>query len=306
MGVFGTFCQICGMPLQHNCFIPDPSDAGADEQCRRYLIYRGSQGGGTVSAPAFISMTLHAWLLDVVALRHHEAEEPQVYRCRHGVQDGDIKLEDGRTIDLELGDGDRFGIHERCWQLAGYAERADLAFIKCSVGWRQLESRFHAQLFDFERLLAEGSAWMLADPGLDTEEASQNRTRIEGLIAEGRLMGEAFELIQHNRLAAAALCKGDGVAGAGYRKCSVGHRPGKDELVVYFGNSPGCSGFIGRVLNDDPEQEQSEVEWETPSGLEVCLESPTELALVPQRVRDRWEHIPMEMRLEGLRQVGFS
>lgn len=176
MGVFGSFCQICGMPLQHNCYVRDPNDA------RLARIYRGPESQG-MDPPPFLDPVAHAWLLHVVALRTSPSEEPQVYTTRAGVQDGDLTLEDGQTVDVELGDGDRFGLHDCCWRLAGCVERDVLVHIANGEAWKDIQAKFHAQLFDFERLVEEGCAWMLACPDAQTGDGRRNRVRIETILA---------------------------------------------------------------------------------------------------------------------------
>mmetsp|Transcript_42174 Transcript_42174/g.66045 ORF Transcript_42174/g.66045 Transcript_42174/m.66045 type:complete len:127 (-) Transcript_42174:1007-1387(-) len=112
MGVYGTFCQICGMPLQHDSYLPDPSDSTGN----RFLIYRGPKDSGSQHLQVEAKYRVeHEWLLRCVALRRNVQDEPQVYHTESGVHDGDMELEDGETIDLELGDGERFGLHLPCW-----------------------------------------------------------------------------------------------------------------------------------------------------------------------------------------------
>eukprot|EP00303_Exanthemachrysis_gayraliae_P008081 CAMPEP_0206006290 /NCGR_PEP_ID=MMETSP1464-20131121/5087_1 /ASSEMBLY_ACC=CAM_ASM_001124 /TAXON_ID=119497 /ORGANISM="Exanthemachrysis gayraliae, Strain RCC1523" /LENGTH=178 /DNA_ID=CAMNT_0053379757 /DNA_START=1 /DNA_END=537 /DNA_ORIENTATION=- len=168
------------MPLQHTCYLPDPSsDPGAHPPV--YRIYRGPESG--LDPPPCLAGPGAQWLLDVVALRHQPSEEPQVLRGLQGVQDGDLVLEDGAVVDLELGDGDRLGLHERCWRLAGSGEAAAVGRVAGTRAWRELEGTYHSQLFDLARLERDGNAWMLADPGLDTEDGARNRARILSLVA---------------------------------------------------------------------------------------------------------------------------
>lgn len=53
--------------------------------------------------------------------------------------------------------------------------------IAAGPAWQDL-TRYHEQLFEFERLVADERAWMLADPEDSSPEGRKNRQRILALI----------------------------------------------------------------------------------------------------------------------------
>jgi hypothetical protein len=71
MGVMGTFCQICAMPVQHNGYVPYRG---------MYYIYRGPKSIKMPDdpGPPFNFGPEHDWLLDAIALRLNPDEEPQI------------------------------------------------------------------------------------------------------------------------------------------------------------------------------------------------------------------------------------
>uniref|UniRef100_A0A0G4F5I4 Uncharacterized protein n=1 Tax=Chromera velia CCMP2878 TaxID=1169474 RepID=A0A0G4F5I4_9ALVE len=83
MGVFGTFCQICGLPVQHTCYV---SIDGGPEGVMR--IYRGDPQDEEPEAPPPVPFLLeHAWLCEAVALSPDPTRPP----VPGTVQDGDLK-----------------------------------------------------------------------------------------------------------------------------------------------------------------------------------------------------------------------
>lgn len=171
MGVFGTFCQICAMPVQHNCYVPYEG---------MYAIYRGRESyPAGHPLPAFPFGPEHAWLRQAVALRLSPEEEPQVVRGE--VQDGELEVEGEEGVFVAEGEEDRAALHERCWELAGRAEWDELAGVRERPGWREVEA-FHGQLFEFDELSARGLAWMAVDPDWDSAEGRRSRARILALL----------------------------------------------------------------------------------------------------------------------------
>lgn len=174
MGVFATFCQLCGLPVQHNCYVPHEG---------MYLIYRGpgSIRGGNPQ-PGFTFGPEHEWLRKAVALRCGPSEEPQVLRGL--VQDGTLATPgqgDEGACFVGEGDDERAALHERCWDLAGRPEYAAIAPATDLPAWKALFN-YQQQLFDFVALEEAGLAWALVDPELP--EGSQSLARIREILAE--------------------------------------------------------------------------------------------------------------------------
>jgi len=175
MGVFATFCQLCGLPVQHNCYVPHEG---------MYLIYRGP---GSIAPgdpqPGFSFGPEHEWLRQAVGLRFDPSEEPQVLRGE--VQDGDLMApgapEDDEHCFVGEGDEDRMALHERCWELAGRPEFAALSGATELPAWKEL-FQYQQQLFEFEAFEAAGFAWALVDPALP--EGAQSLERIQGILAQ--------------------------------------------------------------------------------------------------------------------------
>src|SRR3954454_13958646 len=60
VGVLSTYCQVCGLPVQHDHYVPQPDS--------RYLrIWRGDGDDGC--EPAFAFGPEHGWLRRAVGLR---------------------------------------------------------------------------------------------------------------------------------------------------------------------------------------------------------------------------------------------
>lgn len=174
MGVFGTFCQICAMPTQHNCYVP--MEGGM------LFIYRGeARPGGEYPMPAFPFGPEHNWLKDAVALRLHPAEDPAV--IEGSVDDGFLtSAENEWDADVEDGVGERAALHMACWQLSGQSEWEDLQHCRENQEWTQLQ-KYHGQLFEFDLLVEDGLAWMTSDPQGVGPDARRNRERILKLIS---------------------------------------------------------------------------------------------------------------------------
>lgn len=173
MGVFATFCQLCGLPVQHNCYVPHEG---------MYLIYRGP---GSVAPgdplPGFSFGPEHEWLRQALGLRFDPSEEPQVLRGE--VQDGHLApphASGEESCFVGEGDDERAALHERCWELAGRPEYAALAGATELPAWKEL-LEYQQQLFEFEEFAAAGLAWALVDPALP--EGAQSLERIHGILA---------------------------------------------------------------------------------------------------------------------------
>ena len=185
MGVFATFCQLCGLPVQHSCYVPHEG---------MYLIYRGP---GSIAPgdpqPGFPFGPEHEWLRRALGLRWEASEEPQVLRGE--VQDGHLSpptpkgegaADEGESYFVGEGDDERLALHERCWDLAGRPESEALAGATELPAWKAL-FEYQQQLFEFEAFAEAGLAWALVDPALP--EGAQSLERIRGILAELGLGG---------------------------------------------------------------------------------------------------------------------
>lgn len=173
MGVHGTFCQLCGLPTQHDHYVPDAGGPG-------FKIYRGSSpNGGHTWDPEerpFPFGPEHAWLKDAVVLPWGEERV-----LRGPIEDGAID-DDGESVFVFEGGDDGLAFHHACWVLQGSPPSTEPAVRSDGAhGWSVLTA-YHQQLFDFAGLIADGKTWMLADP--TTNERS--RARIEALLAASR------------------------------------------------------------------------------------------------------------------------
>ena len=79
------------------------------------------------------------------------------------------------------------------------------------------------------------------------------------------------------------------------------------DMTMYFGMSPGGCGFVGRVREVAERGYNAgklQVEWETPEGvIEPCWEMPSECAPMPEEWCARHQSLPVEARIEGLRNI---
>lgn len=168
MGVMATYCQICGIPVHQDHYVPMGGMLG---------IFRG--GGDDPVASAIAFGPEHAWLKDAVGLALNDGETPVIIEGE--VHDGGFETDDDDGLVME-GIEDRVALHRACWEIAGKPE-----------GWEELEGsitlpevveRYREQLFEFKRFVADGQGWMLVSPGGKTDDAKKNRVRI--LRALGR------------------------------------------------------------------------------------------------------------------------
>lgn len=150
MGVMGSWCQLCGLPVQHDHYV-------ATEVRDRWNIYRHTPPS---CAPAFAILPEHAWLLDAVYLGDGE---PAFGLVEDGAL-GEHFVEDGCVV------------HRFCWELAGSPLEDPLLKVTPGLHEWQLLAGYHEQLFAFERFLADGNGELLLP----------SRERVEGMIAEGR------------------------------------------------------------------------------------------------------------------------
>ncbi len=166
MGVFASYCQVCGLPVHHDHYVPM-------EEQDRYTIYRGE--ADYESAVSFGPE--HTWLKAAVAVRIDESQSPNVLFGE--IHDGDIETKNcsANKDDHDVGDGigDRAALHQVCWEMADKPElwNEDMEYRE----WPEIKA-YQQQLFDFESFIEDGKAWMLVDPRLSSEEGERNRKRI--------------------------------------------------------------------------------------------------------------------------------
>jgi hypothetical protein len=167
MGVTATYCQLCGLPVNHDHYIPWDGI---------FRIYNGDPQEGSAAVDFGPE---HEWLKRAVAVATHSAQTPAVVRGE--IHNGSIDSIDEPINDGFVWDGldERAALHEVCWHLAGERPRWTLA-------WEPDAStpieQFQEQLFDFAELVAAGQGWMLVDPRLESPDGLRNRERIAHLL----------------------------------------------------------------------------------------------------------------------------
>jgi hypothetical protein len=170
MGVFGTYCQLCGLPVQHDHYVGQP-----DGMLR---IYRGSSAGGghewTPGDDVFAFTDGHAWLRDAVALPFDAGEI-----LRGSVEDG-VLVDAKSGTDAFVGDGmdDAAAFHAFCWELMGAPPIADDAFAGAETPGVAQVAPYQQQLFEFQRFRDDGHGELLNDP----RSSAASRARIQGIL----------------------------------------------------------------------------------------------------------------------------
>jgi hypothetical protein len=202
MGVHGTFCQLCGLPVQHDHYV---RTAGT-----MLKIYRGARpnGGHTWEGNErpFPFTPEHAWLKQAVVLPWDEERV-----IRGPVEDGAIQDERGESVLVFEGGEDGLTFHEACWELQGRPGSTGPAVrANGTHAWALLEP-YHEQLFDFDGLEGDGKSWTLADPRRDP----RSRARVEAMLAIARdevtEPGKSIEeILKHDRDWAAVATRDEG------------------------------------------------------------------------------------------------
>lgn len=179
MGVTGTFCQLCGLPVQHDHYVP------SGEMTGMLKIYRGDAPNGgdwEENETPFRFGPEHEWLRDAVCLP--DGGGPVL---RGAVNDG--FFQDARTDEqVMVWDGDEEGraFHARCWEALGSPSEIQAA--PTAVGshsWALIQP-YHEQLFAMLDFARDGKAWALVDPTGSSDEAARSRARIERFVAEAK------------------------------------------------------------------------------------------------------------------------
>lgn len=165
MGVHATFCQLCGLPTQHDHYVPE---AGGG----MLKIYRGdSPGGGHAWADGetpFPFRAEHAWLRDAVAL----CLGPDRV-LRGTISDGSLTQPSGAHEYVGDGADDGLVFHHACWERLGRPQAWDEArTARGTHGFAQV-TPYQEQLFEFAELAADGKAWILEDPSTSARSAER-------------------------------------------------------------------------------------------------------------------------------------
>ncbi len=173
MGVLGSFCRVCGLPMQHDHFVP----AGG-----MLKIYRGSSpNGGHTWAPGERVVQFgpeHAWLADAIAITNSEA--PRVVAGR--IEDG--RLTSGQE-QIFVGYDEAFAVHRFCWTQIGSPQSYRAAVTAQGILEYARAEVYQGQLFEFGMLNDHGKGWMLVDPTVN----ARNRQRIDALASAAREKG---------------------------------------------------------------------------------------------------------------------
>lgn len=170
MGVMASYCQLCGLPVQHDHYV-------ATERPDSWSIYRSSDRS---DKPAVAFGPEHEWLTRGVALELYDDGEPAF----GSVEDGHLEDSDGEPHFVAHGRDDRAVFHVACWELAGSPRSCEPISGAHQLHAWVLLSRYQEQLFEFEKFIADGLGAWLIDP--NRPEGAENRRRIEGLVAETR------------------------------------------------------------------------------------------------------------------------
>lgn len=175
MGVTGSNCQLCGLPLHHDHYVPT---GGA-----MLKIYRtGSEGGGHDFEEGERVVPFgpeHAWLCDAVAVSRLEAEGGVI---RGTVVDGVLENDSGGHVFIWKGDDEGFAYHHACWTLMGApSTEADCVRAHGLYAWAVIEP-YDEQLWEHAEFRDHGFGWMLEDP----KSSPRSRARIEAMLARAK------------------------------------------------------------------------------------------------------------------------
>lgn len=169
MGVTATFCQVCALPVNHDHYVPEGG---------MFRIYRGPVDRN--GEPLVPFGPEHDWLLQAVALRLSDGDEPVV--VEGPCHDGSFEAEDGDGAFVWDGLDERAALHRVCWELAG---RPDTFEPLEDLPVDPAIEPFREQLFEFAGFIEAGHGWMLVDPRGDGPDARRSRERIARLLARG-------------------------------------------------------------------------------------------------------------------------
>lgn len=171
MGVIGTSCRLCNLPLNFDHYVRSPS-LGVLKIFRSSAGPAGGHDWEPDERPVHFDPVRHGWLCDAVAVGQGRA-------VAGPVEDGVIRV--GEEV-VFVGEYDEPAYHRACHAMFG--SPTDHEALLDSTGtypWAQAET-YNGQLFDLRLLVDHGKAWMLEDP----RGSERSRVRIEELIAGAR------------------------------------------------------------------------------------------------------------------------
>ncbi len=178
MGVHGTFCQLCALPVNHDHYVPTGGGM--------LRIYRGGKNAGlqtwTDGELPFLFGPEHTWLRHAVAIEHGTNKI-----LRGEVSDGN--LTDNASGDTTMpfeGDDDARTFHAYCYEALGSPTESRALSARGTHAWSLL-APYHEQLFELQLLANDGKAWMLADPTT----SARSRDRIAACVADARRVAAA-------------------------------------------------------------------------------------------------------------------
>jgi len=161
MGVIGSHCQLCRVPLNLDNYAAEPGG-------HMLRIVRTENPGE------------HAWLCDAVAIARYDGDEPVL---RGTVQDGSLTdRESGDDAFIWEGDEDALAFHHWCWQRMGEPANEHAAVRGEGLHAWSIVDAYRGQLFEHAAFREHGHAWMLEDP----ERSQRNRDRIDAMLARAR------------------------------------------------------------------------------------------------------------------------
>lgn len=170
MAVIGTYCQICGLPVQHTHYVPtgDPN----------FLEIYSNAADSSQVEPVLKFGPQNEWLRAGVTLPL--SKDPSQPPHHGNFSEGTLEL--GKEVYF-VGNGlsDLAALHEACWSLAGKPSELDpIRHLRYSHAWATI-SRYHEQLFDFQSFVDDQKAWMLEDP----VSSAKSKKRIQDIIESG-------------------------------------------------------------------------------------------------------------------------
>ncbi|MBA3455559.1 MAG: hypothetical protein H0T42_20870, partial [Deltaproteobacteria bacterium] len=170
MGVHGTYCQLCGLPMNHDHYVQQRGGYG-------FKIYRGPDSHEWEDDEHPFSFTPeHAWLERGSAV----SLDPETPPVVHGaVSDGTIEdVGTGTRLLVLAGDEDGRAYHTSCWRELGEPAQIDDAPTAAGTLAYAVLAPYQQQLFAFDQLARDGMSWMLADPDAATADGQRSRARI--------------------------------------------------------------------------------------------------------------------------------
>ncbi|HEV2343488.1 MAG TPA: hypothetical protein VGS97_05290 [Actinocrinis sp.] len=179
MGIMPTYCQICGLPVNFDHYLPQ--DDGT------LYIWRGDEGEGgdededKAREPAIAFGSQHAWLRRAVGLDFGDGpavEPPMEGEVHSGYLEPDDEQREGQYV--MDGAFDVAAVHRACWVLAGHPDSfKPLEHLQLP----EAEEPYRGQLFEFAAFVADGHGWMLVDPDEDSPDGRHSRQRIIALLS---------------------------------------------------------------------------------------------------------------------------